>query len=232
MRFFTSSKHCWPWIPLTAWSGCICFDRPFKSDRHDTDDVTPLWSTAVPSRIQATQPHPPLQSLSVAWLRKLLHLQLLSAPNKPICLTWTGCEWSFVALFSLWEKSQVEKASLNIWQRGKGECEQDLGTRTFPERSSLRQERKSPKYVAFRGTQVSVVGPKPREDEGSLQEVWGILWNWQFHGHFSPPNKVDFRADLDVVSLKMLTGVSAPGSVACGLCHNVTSGKDSCLGSQ
>lgn len=68
----------------------------------------------------AMRPHPPLQSLSAALLRKLCsQVKLLSTPKKPICLTWTGCKQSFVAVFSLWEKSQVEKALLKIWQRGK-----------------------------------------------------------------------------------------------------------------
>lgn len=41
------------------------------------------------------------------------------------------------------------------------------------------------------------------------------------------------RADLGVISLeKMLTGVSAAGPVACGLGHDVTSGKDSSVGPQ
>lgn len=44
-------------------------------------------------------------------------VKLLSTPKKPVCFTWTGCKWSFVTLFSLWEKSQVEKALLKIWQR-------------------------------------------------------------------------------------------------------------------
>lgn len=82
MRFFTSSKHCWPWHPLTASSGCICCERPFKPDRHGTDNVTPLWSRAVPSRIQAAQPHPPLQSQSAAWPRKLLPPSSPQHPEK------------------------------------------------------------------------------------------------------------------------------------------------------
>lgn len=122
MFYSSPSKHCWPWLPLTALSECIYCNRPSKPDRRYSDNVTPLCCFEVLLCCVVSKPCGPVlhckACLQPGW-ESCSQVKLLNTQKNPICLTWTGCKRSFVTLFSLWERSQVEKALLKTWQRGK-----------------------------------------------------------------------------------------------------------------
>lgn len=149
------------------------------------------------------RPHHPLQSLSAAWLRKLCsQVKLLSTPKKPICFTWTGCKRSFVAVFSLWEKSQVEKALLKIWQRGKVDVNRIWKQELFQREAYLERKNNFSSTLVLEGLKSVLWIQSQGRVKYLCKRGLGDPWDWQIHGHFSPPNKLDFRADLYVVSLK------------------------------
>lgn len=95
----------------------------------------------------------------------------------------SSCEQSFVPVFAPCKTWQGERALLTA--KGRGGCERDWETRTFSERSSPGEEEKFLKCVGLRGIQAGAVGPKPREDGVSLQEMfWGSFEADRFMGIF------------------------------------------------